>query len=333
MNEPLGADAPSERDVPDRRDGRVYLSDDDTQLAVEVALATGRPLLLRGAPGSGKSSLAAFVARNLGWRYFEHVVTSATRAEDLLWHYDAVSRLSDAQVRRADDPPPATAKYIAPGVLWWVLNRESAIRRGANEPPWPPPAHEPNAELNAGRDPDRAVVLIDELDKADPAVPNGLLVPLGSTRFRIAETGAEISRPVPIDADTDEEPASRLLIVITTNEERELPPAFVRRCVVHTIAHPSAERLVKIARLHLPEAWFTKKFQVLCLRIATHLVDVRSRAEIMATRPPSIAEYLDAVRACRDLGIDMGSSRWAAVSRMTLEKDDRLAKDEWPSEP
>src|SRR5437879_3622590 len=75
-------------DAPDRRDGRVYVTDAPIKLALKVALATGRPLLLRGDPGSGKSSLAAYVARNLGWRYYEHVVTARTDATDLLWTFD-----------------------------------------------------------------------------------------------------------------------------------------------------------------------------------------------------------------------------------------------------
>ena len=82
---------------PDRRDGRVYLMPEKLESAVEVALATGRPLLLRGEPGTGKSSLAAYVARKRRWRYFEHVVTSQTQARDLLWTFDGVRRLADAQ--------------------------------------------------------------------------------------------------------------------------------------------------------------------------------------------------------------------------------------------
>jgi hypothetical protein len=100
MTDELPAEAEgTELDSPDRRDGSVYCYDSELHLAVELALSTGRPLLLRGDPGSGKSSLAAYVARNLGWRYYEHVVTSATQAQDLLWRYDAVRRLADAQAR------------------------------------------------------------------------------------------------------------------------------------------------------------------------------------------------------------------------------------------
>ena len=185
-------------DAPDRRDGRVYLLSEELRLAVEVALATGRPLLLRGAPGSGKSSLAAFIARNLRYRYYEHTVTATTQAQDLLWRFDTVRRLSDAQVRKADDPPLQDADYVEPGVLWWAFDRDSARRRGAAEQHerQEGQAIEPSAELNAERLPDRAVVLIDEIDKADPDVPNGLLEPLSSGSFLVYETGAKIERPI-----------------------------------------------------------------------------------------------------------------------------------------
>src|ERR1700722_13586199 len=102
-------------DFPDRRGGRVYLMPEKLELAVGVGLATGRPLLLRGEPGAGKSSLAAYVARERGWRYFEHVVTSQTQARDLLWTFDGVRRLADAQ---AGGNLPRTDTYIQPGVLW-----------------------------------------------------------------------------------------------------------------------------------------------------------------------------------------------------------------------
>jgi len=326
-NEPPAADTASATDMPDRRDGRIYDYDAALKLAVEVALTTGRPLLLRGEPGSGKSSLAAFVARNLGWRYYEHVVTSATRAEDLLWRYDAIRRLSDAQVRRAGDPPLNDHDYIEPGVLWWVFNPDSARRRGApaNDPPPAKPAEEPNAELNAERREGHAVVLIDELDKADPDVPNGLLVPLGSASFRVTETEAEVAR-APSEDGHDE--ASRLLVVITTNEERDLPPAFLRRCIIHHLQHPDAPRLVRIAQLHLEQSGETvdKPTLALCRAIARRLTTLRQEARELAQRPPSTAEYLDAVRACRKLDIRVGKSRaWETLELATLKKVERQA--------
>ena len=131
-------------------------------------------------------------------------------------------------------------------MLWWVFDRESAALRGWQADstcPEPAPAEEPNAELNASRAVDRAVVLIDELDKADPDLPNALLVPLGSMAFEVSDIR---ERPVKVTLAGGAEPAlgaagqamSRLLVVITTNEERELPPAFVRRCIRHRLEHP-----------------------------------------------------------------------------------------------
>src|SRR5215467_7977207 len=136
---PLSSDDVSALDAPDRRDGRIYRWDEPLHLALEVALATGRPLLLRGDPGTGKSSFAAYVARNLKYRYYEHTVTSQTTAQDLLWRFDLVRRLADAQARASmkDAPPLNDLDYIEPGVLWWVFDPPSAAERGWKKGPKP----------------------------------------------------------------------------------------------------------------------------------------------------------------------------------------------------
>jgi MoxR-like ATPase len=277
-------------DSPDRRDGRVYVHDQDLTLAVNVALVTGRPLLLRGRPGSGKSSFAAYLARKLGWRYYEHVVMAQTQARDLLWTYDAVRRLADAQLRTPENPKLYDYDYVQPGVLWWVLSYESAGRRGAplDQPAPAVPAVEPYSDLNKTRSKDKAVLLIDEIDKADPDVPNNLLVPLGSLEFRVEETGTVVKRPQTQDSDTHDARMSRLLVVMTTNEERELPQAFIRRCVVHEIKFPSVSRLVQIAQRHFerPKSRFKAKERLLCENIAKKIVELRTQAIPLGIHPP-----------------------------------------------
>jgi MoxR-like ATPase len=120
----------------DRRDGHVYVfgsKDDPLQLAVQVALTTDRPLLLRGDPGVGKSSIAAFIARKRNWRYYEHEVTARTEATDLLWTFDAVRKLGDATMLASRGPDAALDDhdYVEPGDLWWAFDQEGARRRGA----------------------------------------------------------------------------------------------------------------------------------------------------------------------------------------------------------
>ncbi|MGO9972570.1 MAG: AAA family ATPase [Solirubrobacteraceae bacterium] len=306
--------------APDRRDGSVYAFDDWLRLSVEIALATGRPLLVRGEPGSGKSSLAAFIARNRNWRYYEQTFTSETRVRDVLWRWDAVRRLADAQIKKSRPD----AQYVEPGILWWAFNRDSARTRGAGLGSGVSFAEEPNADLNAQRAPEHAVVLIDEIDKADPDVPNGLLEPLASFSFRVEETGVLVSAPeqpdqagVPADAQH--------LIVITTNQERELPPAFMRRCIVHELRHPGDTQLVQIARLHFGglEGRLDPQMEELCVALAARLATLRDEPDRGARRKPSTAEYLDAVEACRRLNIwpDPESPTWQAVESATWLKE------------
>ena len=153
----------------------------------------------------------------------------------------------------------------------------------------------------------RAVVLIDEIDKADPDVPNNLLVPIGSLEFNVAEIGVTVK--------ADEPP----LVVITTNDERELPNAFVRRCVVITITAPSRARLNEIATAH-----FGQDDYGVYDPIAVIVEQFASSRERRGRPTPSTAEYLDAISVCRSLGIIPGVSReWEAVVSALFEKTRR----------
>lgn len=282
----------------DAHGGAVYVYTDRIVLAVNVALATNRPLLLRGLPGSGKSSLAHNVARVLGRRYYEAVITSRTQARDLLWSFDALRRLRDAQ---AGDPRKPLATYIEPGVLWWAFDQETARRRGGGDDPGVPDALPPGTGGHRAG----AVVLLDEIDKADPDTPNNLLVPLGALTFDVSDLNLPVSARVPP------------LVFITTNEERELPRAFLRRCVTLELDPPDQDRLVDIAKAHFgpgDEPRYRTIARLIC-----------PEGEPPADDAPSAAEFLDAVRASRELGVpaDPRDALWRDIERITLRKASR----------
>ncbi len=301
----------------DNRDGAAYVIDPEAAFAVEVALATRRPLLVRGEPGSGKSSLAAYIARSRGWRYYEHVITSRTTARDLLWTFDAVRRLADAQVRQRGEIL-RDVNYVDPGVLWWAFAPKHARLRGAESTErGVRPVDDPNP-ANAGRSVRAAVVLIDEIDKADPDMPNGVLVPLGSSQFEVTDLRSETRRVARVQATADAE----YLIVITTNEDRELPQAFLRRCVVCWLPEPTHAHLVEVAEHHLNywEGEFTDSDRELAEALATELIATRDTVGRLGVRRPSTAEYLDALRALRSLGGRIGDQNWQRLRSLTLVK-------------
>jgi MoxR-like ATPase len=306
----VGEPAAAGRDL---RDGSFYVftapaQRDPTVLAVKVALATGRPLLLSGAPGSGKSSLAAFVARVMNWNYFEQVITSRTSAQDLMWSFDAVRRLRDAQARSEVEE---LTSYIEPRVLWWAFDPSDALRRGrpaglaSDATPADAGDTRHNGMLRDYLNP--SVVLLDEIDKADPDVPNDLLVVIGSQRFIVTETEHEVkSRLTP-------------LVIITSNNERALPAAFLRRCIVHRLEPPDAARLVEIANEHFP--FHRERRQGLFVELAARVLEMRGSASEHGGPAPSTPEYLDAVRACLDLNIEPGDTpEWRIIQMAVFDK-------------
>jgi MoxR-like ATPase len=186
-----------------------YVADDELKLAVNAAITLQRPLLIKGEPGTGKTLLAEEVARSLGKPLYQWHIKSTTKAQQGLYEYDAVSRLRDSQL--GDARVGEIANYIVKGVLWQAFDSK-----------------------------EQAVVLVDEIDKADIEFPNDLLRELDRMEFYVYETQQTVKA------------THRPIIIITSNNEKELPDAFLRRCFFHYIRFPDKETMEKIVAVHFP---------------------------------------------------------------------------------
>ncbi|MFF4209700.1 AAA family ATPase [Streptomyces sp. NPDC001796] len=300
----------------DLRDGRVYVVSDEIKTAIKVAIVTGRPLLLSGPPGCGKSSLASYVARNLGLAYSEFTVTDGAQPQELLWRVDTVRRLNDAQLGRLNTPdgPNSLNQYIDPGPLWWSLDPKTARRRGASGEASAVPDARPPSQLR-DHHPTRsgAVLLIDEIDKADSSFCNGLLVPLGSRQFFVPAIDTMVV------ADETQVPGSPI-VLITTNNERDLPDAFVRRCIALSIPPPTPEKLVEIALRHFGRRAQEQDTQRQITTLAQRMAGGDHQGSTSST--PSTAEFLDLVRTLLSLKIDIDGAEWNIVQQLIIEKRD-----------
>ena len=187
-----------------------YIATPDLEMAVNAAVTLGRPLLIKGEPGTGKTQLALEVAASLGRPIFEWHVKSTSKAQQGLYEYDAVSRLRDSQLGEARVAD--IRNYIVRGKLWEAFD--------SPEPP---------------------VLLIDEIDKADIEFPNDLLRELDRMEFYVYETRELVKA------------RHRPVIIITSNNEKELPDAFLRRCFFHYIRFPDAETMQRIVEVHHPD--------------------------------------------------------------------------------
>ncbi|HEY0478908.1 MAG TPA: MoxR family ATPase [Kofleriaceae bacterium] len=286
-----------------------YVYPPDLVRAVKVAMVTQRPLLLRGAPGCGKTTLAADLARQLGRVFLQQVVTSRTEARDLEWQFDAIRRLSDAQLATPAMRKQVAdvARYVDPQVLWWGFDPASARTRGGAAAGAPPRI--PEAARAVKTDKLAAVVLIDEIDKAEPELANDLLEPFDRGGFTVAETGFEVSRV-----------RSDVFLVVTTNEARDLPGPFLRRCVAFELERPLAKQLAAIAEAHHG----TGIAALVDLdAISRELDRLAGIARDRGLREPGTAEFLDTVTACKDLALTADSDEWKAMTRLTLWKHAR----------
>lgn len=280
--------------------------------AINAALAVQRPLLLWGEPGIGKSQLAKAAAQALGRVFIPFVADAHTEAHDLLWRFDAIARLAEAQIQTAvahDRAALAMKNFIIPGPLWWAFDWGSALQVIAPDSSnhlgqicqrHPPRIHAGCAVENG------VVVLIDEIDKADSSVPNGLLEALGARRFQ----------PQGFDRAVSCQGVAPL-IMITTNEEQRLPDAFMRRCLSLHLSFPKdASQMEFLLQRALPnfKALHQESYPALggktVLEVAAEmLIQDRAYAKAKNLYPlPGLAEYFDLLRGVERLSAATGQT-------------------------
>jgi MoxR-like ATPase len=247
-----------------------YVATQDLMLAVNAAITLKRPLLVKGEPGTGKTMLAEEVAGALGMPLLQWHVKSTTKAQQGLYEYDAVSRLRDSQLSGVDDA--ARVRDIRNYIVKGVLWQAFT-------------AEQPVA------------LLIDEIDKADIEFPNDLLRELDRMEFYVYETRELVKA------------RHRPVVFITSNNEKELPDAFLRRCFFHYIKFPEAQTMQAIVDVHFPGL----KKQLLAAALKT-FYEVRNLPGLK--KKPSTSELLDWLKllVAEDIPLDALQSQDDKVS-------------------
>ena len=261
-----------------------YVASPELRAAVNVALVLQQPLLLTGAPGTGKTEAADSVAWELGLPLFTFRAKTTSTATDLFYRYDAMRHFHESHFdpnARADAQPFLTAEALGKAIL---LTRPEKAAASRVDPLLP--------EELRDKEPRQSVVLIDEIDKAPRDFPNDLLEEIRLCQFRIAETGDEFTARKEF----------RPVVIITSNSESNLPDAFLRRCVFHYVAPPDARTLLRIAesRLGLEPGYAEMLKNAVAL-----FVEVRDRGGLQ--KPPGTSEMLDWMRLLKDQKIEVNN--------------------------
>jgi MoxR-like ATPase len=232
-----------------------YIASKPLMEIVNVAIILGKPLVIKGEPGTGKTLLAHSIARALGKKLLIWNIKSTTKAKDGLYVYDTVQRLNDARFKDRDISD--IRQYIKLGKLGQSFAAEEQV-----------------------------VLLIDEIDKADIEFPNDLLNELDEMSFHISELDEEVGAK------------HRPIVVITSNSEKELPDAFLRRCVFYYIEFPDEEMMDSIVKVHYPDIEERLAREALKKFYWIRQVDG-------LRKKPSTSELLDWIKALAMGGLDL----------------------------
>jgi MoxR-like ATPase len=293
-NDPLGLRDPAEfGDALPLEDSVVYLFDQDVRLAVRMAWVTSRPLLVVGEAGCGKTHLAKALARAWQVPLLSKTVHARTEAQDLFYHFDAVARLADAQLRSAlggaavdaeivaDCDPRNPEHYLRPEILWWALNASSARALNTSRPSghrFHLPPGLPESWAGGA-----SVVLIDEVDKGSDELAESLLEVLGEGSFLVPWTGRKI--------ESDPSSSSKSFLLLTSNGSRPLPAPFLRRCIVLSmqVGADVVSWLCRRGRAHFTPAQVK---DAALQRAAELIAEDREKGASERRYKPGLAEFL-----------------------------------------
>jgi len=291
-----------------REDASAYHADQGLVDAVNVALLLGQPLLVTGEPGTGKTQLAYSLGCELGYDVEKFETKSTSTSRDLFYTYDYLSRFHAAQLREGSIEAKEYITYNALGIAILRSRERSSIEQLLPE----------KFEHDGSR---RTIVLIDEIDKAPRDFPNDLLNEIEGMYFKVPELGWSAQRIVC-------EPRMRPIIVITSNSEKNLPDAFLRRCIYYNIPFPNRTRLLAIVLSHAKDAdigdreWVQDALDLfLKLREPARALD----------KPPATAELMNWLTYLRSRNVD-DTKGLRTQSHLTLSSVSALCKNQGDQE-